>query len=115
MCNIEFGKIDKLHDPQRLVSATFDGEYVTFTKLEKRVDEPEIIAKAECIRNLLKWIDNDSATKVYGFDCKTDNLANVFHGYLAGRWVVLGFVDRKRIVHHEFLSIESLRKLVEKM
>lgn len=42
-------------------------------------------------------------------------MANVVNTYLADRWVVLGSIDKKRVMHHDFLSIKSLRKLVEKM
>ena len=103
-----------MHDPQRFVSAIFDDEYVRFVRLEK-TDEPEVIATKECIRGLLKWIDDELAIKVYGYDCKVDSVANVVNVYLADRWVVLGFIDKKRVIHHDFLSIKSLRKLVEKM
>jgi len=112
---IEFDKIDKLHDPQRFVSATFDKEYVTFFKVEKPVDEPEVIAKTDCIRSLLAWVDNPLATRVYGFDCTRDNRANVFSVTWAERWVVLHFTDKNRVVHHAFLSIKSLRKLVKEL
>jgi len=115
MNKVEFGKIDKLRDPQRFVSAIFDNRYVTFVKSEKMVGELEVIATKECILGLLKWSDDKSAIKVYGFDCKTDELANIFNAYLADRWVVLDFVDKERVAHHEFLSIDSLRKLVRKM
>lgn len=115
MGKINFGKIDKLHDPQRFVSATFDSEYVRFVKLKKPVDEPEVVARTECIRGLLKWVDDDSAIRVYGFKCKTDNLANVFNVSLADRWVLLHFTDKNQVVHHAFLSVESLRKLVKKI
>ena len=55
MGKVEFGKIDKLHDPQRFVSAIFDDKYVRFVRLEK-TDEPEVIATKECIRGLLNGL-----------------------------------------------------------
>lgn len=115
MDKIEFEQIDRLHNPQRFVSATFDNEYVTFVKLEQPVDEPKVIAKIECIRRLLTWIDDKSVIRVYGFNCKTDNRANVFWITWADQWVLLHFLDENKVVHHEFLSIESLRKLVREM
>lgn len=115
MCKITFDKIDELHDPQRFVSATFDSEYVTFVKLEKSVNEPEVIAKTECILSLLTWVDDRSASRVYGFDCKTDNRANVFWVTWAEHWVLLHFVDKNKVVNHAFLTVESLRKLVKEM
>jgi hypothetical protein len=114
MGKIDFGKIDKLRNPQRIVSATFDSEYVTFFNPERTVDDPEIVARIDCIQGLLKWVD-DETTKVYGFDCKTDNKANVIHAYLTGDHVVLDFVGRNQVMRHKFLSIDSLRKLVKKI
>ena len=115
MGRIDFGKIDKLHDPQRFVSATFDSEYVRFAIMEKRPNEPKVIARTECIRDLLKWVDDESVSKLYGFECKTDDLANVFNVSLTDRWVLLHFTDKNKVVHHSFLSIKSLRELVKKI
>jgi len=104
MGKVDFGKIDKLHDPQRIISATFDSNYVEFIMPEKSPDKPKIVAKAECLRGLLKWVDDESAIRTYGFDCKTDRLANVFNVSWADRWVVLHYTDEKKVVHHAFLS-----------
>lgn len=115
MNKIKFNKIDRLHDPQRFISATFDNEYVRFVKSEKQDDEPEVVVRTECIRDLLKWIDDESATKVYGFDCETDNLANVFNISLTDKWVLLHFTDKNKLAYHAFLSIKSLRELVKEI
>ena len=113
MDKVEFDQIDRFKDPQRFVSATFDRRYVTFAKLQKLIDFPRVVARTESIQGLLKWVDDKSAVKVFGFAFKTDSVANVFWAFLTDRWVLLHLVDKSKVVHHEFLSIESLRKLVK--
>ena len=115
MNKIKFSKIDRLHDPQRFISATFDNEYVRFVKAEKQDDKPEVVVRTECLQDLLKWIDDESATKVFGFDCKTDNQANVFNISLADQWILLHYTNENKLVHHAFLSIKSLSELVKKI
>jgi len=115
MDKVEFDPIDRLQDPQRFVSATFDKRYVTFAKLQKLIDFPRVVARTESIQGLLKWVDDKSAVKVFGFAFKADSVANVFWAFLTDRWVLLHLVDKSKVVHHEFLSIESLRKLVNEM
>jgi len=97
-------------------SAAFDSEYVTFLKLRKPVDVLKAVARTKCIRGLLKWVNDNSVTREDGFRCETDNQANVFKAsYTGGRYVSLHFTDENKVEQQAFLSITSLRKLVEKI